>query len=157
MDSVQQGYRKRWLDPESLLFANYKLRIDGCWDWQRYVGANGYGHVASDYWGKYYNVSSAHRLSYIVFKGDFDRKLWVLHKCHNRKCINPDHLYLGTPKQNTEDMISANRCNSPKGARNGNSKLDELEVSHIKRMLMNGLSVKWLAYSTWNPLRRGAL
>jgi len=53
----------------------------------------------------------AHRVSWMVHFGDIPKDLWVLHKCDNPLCINPDHLFLGTAKDNTDDMIKKNRDN----------------------------------------------
>jgi hypothetical protein len=52
-----------------------------------------------------------HRVSYLYFNGPFDPKLFVCHKCDNPPCCNPDHLFLGTPKQNTQDCIAKGRFN----------------------------------------------
>ncbi len=52
----------------------------------------------------------AHRLSLAAFKGPIPAGLNALHTCHNIFCVNPDHLYAGTKKQNTDDMMRAGRC-----------------------------------------------
>lgn len=56
---------------------------------------------------------------------------YVLHKCTNRDCINPDHTYLGTQKQNVQDQIDAGTF--VKGSKNGMAILDEVSVEHIRR------------------------
>lgn len=48
----------------------------------------------------------AHRASYLVNSGDLPEGLYICHKCNNKKCINPLHLYAGTPKDNTRDMVN---------------------------------------------------
>lgn len=78
----------------------------GCWIWTRGAGSSGYGHVSSSI--------TAHTASYLVFKGKLpDDQPVVRHTCHNRLCVNPDHLIPGTHKQNTEDGFkSGNMDNS---------------------------------------------
>lgn len=54
-------------------------------------------------------TANAHKLSYETFVGPADG-LWVLHRCDNRRCINPKHLFLGTPKDNAQDMHAKGRA-----------------------------------------------
>lgn len=56
-------------------------------------------------------TTGAHRASWIVHFGEIPKGKWVLHRCDNPLCIKPDHLFLGTAKDNTNDMISKNRHN----------------------------------------------
>lgn len=106
-----------------------------CWEWCGAMNPAGYGNVR--YKDEY---TSSHRLSYILHYGDIKNKLWVLHKCDNRKCVNPEHLFLGTAKDNTQDMIKKNRqpdfetlCkNRSSGEKNGRSKLTLEMVRKIR-------------------------
>jgi len=79
---------------------------EDCWEWKFSLRA-GYG--AFKLKGKLY---SAHRIAYFLNYGDIPEALFVCHKCDNRKCCNPNHLWVGTYLDNIEDMIRKGR-NSP--------------------------------------------
>ena len=75
----------------------------GCWHWSSVLHRDGYG--------KFYFLGAqrqAHRVSYELFVGETKGK-WVLHKCDNRKCVNPEHLYLGGAKRNALDRSERKR------------------------------------------------
>lgn len=82
---------------------------NGCWLWQNSLDKDGYGWCRSRKNRKLFNISKAHQLSYAVFVGANPDKLYVLHKCDVRNCVNPAHLFLGTQKENIEDMLSKGR------------------------------------------------
>jgi len=77
----------------------------------------------------------SHRYSYKLHFGKIPKNLWVLHKCDNKKCVAPEHLFLGTPKDNTQDMIQKGRKWDLKGEKSGTAKLTDKDVYEIKDKL----------------------
>jgi hypothetical protein len=105
---------------------------EGCWGWKGSI-TNGYAKIAFE------NLPlSGHRASWIIFKGVLPKKLFVCHKCNNALCTNPEHLYLGTHKQNMKDRKNCRR--DPVGEKNGMSKLKEKEVLEMKKMFKKKIS-----------------
>lgn len=116
--------RKRQSPMEYFLFRISKT--EDCWNW---IGAIdkilGYGTCTSTRSG-----GKAHRLSWEVHNGKIPDGLFVLHSCDNRRCVNPEHLWLGTQKENQQDAINKNR--SSRGERNGMSILKAVDVRRIR-------------------------
>lgn len=76
----------------------------GCWLWLGSTNARGYAHL------KYQKVQHrANRFSWTAYNGPIANKLHVLHRCDNRLCVNPDHLFLGTNQDNVDDRVSKGR------------------------------------------------
>ncbi len=73
-----------------------------CWDWLSSKDRKGYGELNSYKYG----TIKAHRISYALFKGYFHFKLFVCHHCDNPSCCNPEHLFLGDVKDNSDDRKS---------------------------------------------------
>lgn len=97
------------LYPDKLLesfYARIVVAENGCWIWDGYVNAGGYGTIS---WQK--RPRRTHRFSWEVHKGAIPEELYVLHRCDNRRCCNPEHLFLGTQKDNMQDMIAKGRQN----------------------------------------------
>lgn len=85
--------------------------ITGCWEWQASVNNIGYGFIRDE--GK---MRTAHRVSYEQHIGPIPPGKQVLHTCDNPRCINPDHLWVGTIKDNMQDKVKKGRCGArPKG------------------------------------------
>lgn len=105
-------------------------KTDTCWLWQGGISDKGYG----GFWdGK--NWIKAHRFSFELHFGNIPENFHILHKCDVRHCIRPDHLFLGTNKDNVNDKVMKDR--QAKGSKNGNSILDENQVIEIKLKLKN--------------------
>lgn len=79
-------------------------KSESCWDWIASVDRIGYGSFG--FKGK---TEKAHRVSFLLCKGDIPNGSCVLHKCDNRKCVNPEHLYLGDMKRNMKDKMERRR------------------------------------------------
>jgi hypothetical protein len=96
-----------WSCPERLkdeFWKKKRVLANGCWDWTGGRSSDGYGQVR---W--YRRALRAHRVAYALAKGLIPKNLLVCHSCDNILCINPEHLWLGTVKANTQDMIRKGR------------------------------------------------
>lgn len=98
---------------------------DGCWLWVGATSDRGYGHLKVG--DKYI---SAHRYSYMIHKGEIGN-MNVCHACDVRLCVNPDHLFLGTQKNNIDDMIKKGRGRI--GQQRANNKLSPDQVIAIRQ------------------------
>lgn len=127
---------------------------DGCWEWMAWRFWQGYGGF-----GLAGKVIRAHRLAYVLTYGDILGDLEVLHKCNNPPCCRPDHLYLGTPKDNMRDRSIARSLHGirngsithpesrPRGERVNTAKLNEVQVEEIRKKYVPGeITIAELAY-----------
>ncbi len=126
-------------DDKKRIKGNSIVVDSGCWEWQRYI-KEGYGITILK--GQ---IEQAHRASWKVFIGEIPEGMQVNHKCHNRKCINTEHLYIGTQKQNMQDMIDANRGCDRRGSLSPVAKLNERKVKIIKDLIALGWKIKPIA------------
>lgn len=132
---------KKFLSLKKALEKNIE-KTNECWNWIGFIDSDGYGRVSSKY-TKEFHAQTQHRAAWIVYKGEIPKGKIVRHTCNNRRCANPDHLKLGTLKENSRDMIKAKR--QAFGSKNGNAKLDENDVRFIKKMLKKGKSCPLIA------------
>lgn len=131
--SVNERFAERYLvDKET-----------GCWNWVANVNKKGYGIIAGEINGKRYVPKGqqmlAHRVSWIIFRGDIPHSdaahgTVVMHTCDNPRCVNPKHLRLGTQSDNVKDMIvkGRKRSGTPSGVKHWNSSIkDQSDIDLI--------------------------
>lgn len=106
----------------------------GCWLWGGYCNEAGYGQIPGS---KHDGFNLAHRYSYFLKHGNFDRNLCLLHKCDNTFCVNPDHLILGTTSDNNKDRHLKGRTAS--GTKIPRAKLDDATVISIRKQYSDGV------------------
>lgn len=115
---------------------NYIKKTDGCWIWNGHKNEHGYGLITI---GRGKQVR-AHRFVYEKYKGLIPFNMKVLHSCDNPACVNPEHLSIGTQKDNVEDMMKKGRGGYKKfcGEYHPNRKLDMEKVSQMRNMWESG-------------------
>ena len=101
---------------------------DGCWLWVAGKNKGGYGQFRDSGRTVY-----THRLSYELANGPIPEGLWVLHSCDTPACVRPDHLFLGTPADNTSDCVAKGR--HAHGRRHGMAKLRDDDVREIRDLI----------------------
>jgi len=122
-----------------------KVDIKGpneCWEWKASCYKEGYGKF------KYENkIVRTHRMAWKLTNGPIPEGMCICHHCDNPKCCNAenteDHLFLGTLKDNSKDMVNKDR--QAKGEHNGNVKLTESQVIEIKKLRKEGYKQQQLA------------
>jgi hypothetical protein len=151
-----------------------KIPVTGCWLWTGGLNSRGYGAFFNDD-GK---TVGAHRVSWVIKNGEIPKGLFVLHRCDVPSCVNPSHLFLGTAKENTQDMIKKGRAPTreqyahknrrrgsnhpsvylnerlPKGVLHHNAKLSESDVIAIRKSDASGVSLSKLYSVSTNTICR---
>jgi len=131
-------------------------KVSGCILWKNKLIKRGYGAV--QYEGK---PMSAHRVSWMINRGPIPKGMCVCHHCDNPACVNHKHLFLGTFKDNWDDMVKKGRRRAVAGDDCSWSKLTEVQVREIKKRLALGEGNTRLGYEfgveagTIADIRRG--
>jgi len=106
----------------------------GCWLWTGATERYGHGQINKNNTG--FKSRKAHRVSWQIHNGDIPKGMQINHKCHVSSCVNPNHLYVGTQKENVHDCIMAGRNYIPSsigsmGEKNYNSKISDNDRKEI--------------------------
>jgi hypothetical protein len=112
----------------------------GCWLWTGAKDPCGYGNLKRD--GRY---SKAHRVAYELANGPIPKGVRVLHRCDNPPCCNPDHLFLGSQRDNIVDRNTKGRGNYAVGTGHYLTRLTEDDVREIRRLHAEGTKQSVLA------------
>lgn len=111
---------------------------NGCIVYTGYRDKDGYGRVGGD-------ERRAHRLAYTELVGPIPDGMLVCHRCDNPPCVNPDHLFLGTAKDNMQDKHKKKRNADVRGSRNPASKLTDQQVQVIHALYRDGITMAAIA------------
>ena len=111
-----------------------------CWEWIGGKTGEGYGQF-----GLNRVMTGAHKISYVLEHGQIEEGLGVLHKCNNRSCVNPHHLYTGTAKDNGYDLqkrIESGDLSINQGENHPRSKLSRNDILSIRRLIKSKVPPK---------------
>lgn len=124
------------------LFDRTEVKENGCIEFTGAQNPKGYGQFF--YRGR---MDKAHRIAYHLCISTIPNDLWVLHKCDNPPCVNPEHLFIGTAADNNDDMYQKGRhgFKAHIGIKHGRAKLTEDDVKNIRLLYEQGKSQQRIA------------
>lgn len=117
-------------------WSKVKAQPSGCWEWQGYVGEHGYGQFDSRF------SVRAHRAVWLLMFGTIPDNLQVLHRCDNKRCVRPSHLFLGTQKENVIDCVEKGRIS--RGEQRPQHKVTEAQVREMRNLHASGIGCRRL-------------
>ena len=112
----------------------------GCIEWLGHINTGNYGDISVNK-----KRILAHRFSWELIHGKIPKGLFCLHKCDNRKCVNVEHLFLGTIQDNCIDMFKKGRGNRAEGEKNYRSILKDSQAIEIRKLHLEGIKRRFIA------------
>lgn len=137
---------------------------NGCWEWTGALRSKNSEYGAINIGGR---IKLAHRVSYELYKGEIPKGMSVCHKCDNPKCVNPDHLFIGTHSDNMMDAYQKGRLDVPEGVKfkkgnmPANATITKEQAVQVKLAIKGGMGNKEISetlgikYGTIVDIRRG--
>ena len=129
-------------------FWRHVSKTNHCWVWNGTLNDSGYGVVFHDFNGSGHKQYRAHRIAYFIYNGVMlERNEVLMHTCDNPRCVNPDHLVVGTQQDNLRDMCKKgrNRYGTSRGLANPRTKLNEDLVLQMLVMFRDGWRIQDIA------------
>lgn len=136
-----------------------KIPFSGCAVWFGAVTAGGYGRSAVAQ--RVHGTTIVHRAVFQEIHGHVPKEMYVCHDCDTPACVNPNHLFLGTPSDNAQDRKIKGRSSPRCGESNGRSALTAKQVAAMRGLLAEGITQKDIAndfsisQSTVSHIKRG--
>ena len=117
----------------------------GCWLWEGAWFPNGYGSITINR-----KAHGAHRVSWELFRGHIPDEQQVLHHCDVKCCVNPDHLFLGTSRDNNADRAAKGRNRDQRGENNSSAKLTVERVRYLRALPQLTIPLAKKLAKSWN-------
>lgn len=127
------------------LFEKRVIKKKDCWDFLGRANSSGYFEIKLGGRSSFMKSEKAHRVSWMIYNGPIPDGLHVLHKCDNRRCTNPKHLFLGTNYDNAQDREKKGRGNQLKEEHHNKAVLTKIDVKKIKNLLLLGVQATKIA------------
>ena len=130
-----QWQGRRW-EPRENYFWKRVRKTENCWIWTGGHRESGYGTMTEKTEDGHFYLKLAHRFSWKIHNGPIPNGMFICHHCDNPTCVRPDHLFIGTPKDNTQDSVKKGR-HTPFpvliGTANPQHKLTNEQVREIRK------------------------
>lgn len=114
---------------------------DECWIWIGSPSGNGYGQLRFE--GVTYRSNV---LSYLINKGNIPARMYICHTCDNPICVNPNHLFVGTPSDNAKDRQQKGRGRPMDGENNSNNRFTKESIIQMRSMFQKGYLCNEIAH-----------